>query len=137
MLSYTTRSVCPVLSGGSGLGQSLRSATAVSTFGITSPVSGTSVPPGATLAVDAGGDPDVATVVLALSQPGGQMMVVEQPGPAAHFGLQVPDTAVGQQNLVAAGLDAAGSLLAVSDAVIVNVAVPAALQSISVYPAVV
>src|SRR5262249_15540589 len=89
------------------------------------------------LAVDAGGDRDVATVVLALSQPGGQMMVVEQPGPAAHFDLRVPDTAVGQQNLVAAGLDAAGSLLAVSDAVVVNVAVPAALQSISVYPPVV
>jgi len=65
------------------------------------------------------------------------MMVVEQPGPAAHFGLQVPDTAVGQQNLVAAGLDAAGSLLAISDTVLVNVAVPAALQSISVYPPVV
>jgi pimeloyl-ACP methyl ester carboxylesterase len=137
VLRYTTPSVCPVLGGGSGLGHSLRNAAAVSTFGITSPVSGTSVPPGATLAVDAGGDPDVATVVLVLSQPGGQMMVVEHPGPAAHFDLQVPDTALGQQNLVAAGLDAAGSLLAISDAVVVNVAVPAVLQSISVYPPVV
>src|SRR5262245_56064618 len=137
VLPYTTPSVCPVLDGGSGLGHSLRSAAVSSTFGITSPVSGTSVSPGATLAVNVGGNPDVATVVLVLSQPGGQMMVVEEPGPAAHFDLHVPDTAVGRQNLVAAGLDADGSLVAVSDAVIVNVAVPAALQSISVYPAVV
>ena len=136
VLSYTTPSRCPVLGDGSGLGRSLRSA-AVSAFAIASPVSGTSVPPGAQLAVDVGGNPDVATIVLVLSQPGGQMMVVEQPGPAAHVDLQVPDAAVGRQNLVAAGLDAAGSLLAISDTVLVNVAVPAALQSISVYPPVV
>ena len=49
----------------------------------------------------------------------------------------MPETAIGQQNLVVAGLDAAGSLVAVSDTVTVDVTVPAALDSITVYPPVV
>src|SRR5262249_31485578 len=140
-LPYTTPSLCPVLIGsglqtGSGARRALRSAAAAG-LAITSPSPGSSVAPGASLTVDVSGTPDIATIVLILSQPGGQMVIVDQPGPTAHTDLRVPDTAVGRQNLVAAGLDAAGSLVAVSDTVVVNVVPPAALESISVYPPVV
>ena len=54
-----------------------------------------------------------------------------------RFDVEVPETAVGTQNVVAVGLDAAGRLVAVSDTVNVEVSVPSALNSITVYPPVV
>lgn len=72
-----------------------------------------------------------------MSQPGDDMVLAEQPGPDARFDLEVPETAVGLQNLVVGGLDASGRLVAVSDTVTVDVSVPSALNSITVYPPVV
>ena len=135
-LPYTTpTSVCPVLRRARTLG-STRGITDTG-LTITSPVSGTTLASGESFTVEAAGGTDIATIVLVMSQPEGQMLLVEQPGPAASFEVQVPDTAIGQQNLVVAGLDASGSLVAVSDTVTVEVTVPATLDSITVYPPVV
>jgi hypothetical protein len=100
-------------------------------------VSGTTATPGESIVVEVTGSPDIATVLLVMSQPGDDMVLAEQTGPDAHFELEVPEKAVGLQNLVAGGLDASGRLVAVSDGVTVDVTVPSALNSITVYPPVV
>src|SRR5262249_55907614 len=87
--------------------------------------------------VEVAGSPDIATVLLVLSQPRGATVLANQPGPDARFDLDIPETAVGLQNVVAAGIDASGRLVAVSDTVTVDVTVPSQLDSITVYPAVV
>jgi hypothetical protein len=87
--------------------------------------------------VDVAGSDDIATIMLILSQPGGGATIAEQPGPDAHFDLQMPETAIGPQNLVAAGVDAGGRLVAVSATVTVDVTVPSPLDNITVYPPVV
>ena len=118
-LPYTTpTSVCPLLRRARTLGSTRGIADTGLT--ITSPVSGTTLASGESFTVEAAGGTDIATIVLVMSQPEGQMLLVEQPGPAASFEVQVPDTAIGQQNLVVAGLDASGSLVAVSDTVTVG-----------------
>jgi hypothetical protein len=89
---------------------------------------------GASLHIEVAGSPEIATVILVMSQPGSDMMLAEQPGPGAQFDLDVPETALGQQNVVVAGLDAEERLVAVSDTLNVDVTVPAALSSITVYP---
>src|SRR5262249_25034451 len=120
-LGYTTPSLCPILLGSRTLGKS-RSAVATE-LTITSPVPDAVVTPGESFAVEVAGRPDIATILLVMSQPGDGMVLAEQPGPDAHFDLRVPDTAIGQQNVVAAGFDASGALVAVSDVVHVDVTV--------------
>lgn len=134
-LGYTTPSLCPIFLRARTLGAS-RSAVATE-LTITSPAPDTIVTPGESFGVEVAGSPDIATILLVMSQPGDGMVLAEQPGPDAHFDLQVPDTAIGEQNLVAAGFDASGALVAVSDVVHVDVTVPSALDSITVYPPVV
>jgi uncharacterized delta-60 repeat protein len=135
-LGYTTpSSVCPLLRRAQRLGTS-RSAAAT-TIAINSPAQGTSLTAGESLHVEVAGSPDIATIVLVMSQPGSEMMLAEQPGPDAQFDLDIPEMAVGEQNVVAAGIDAEGNLVAVSDTLNVEVTVPATLNSITVYPPVV
>ncbi len=136
-LGYTTPSLCPLLLRARTLGTA-RSASAVATeVTITSPAPDTILTPGEAFVVEAAGSQDIATIMLVMSQPGDEMLLAEQPGPDARFELEVPETAVGLQNLVVAGLDASGRLVAVSDVVHVDVTVTAALNSITVYPPVV
>src|SRR5262245_7797927 len=73
-LSYATPGFCPLLSGARRLGAArsavaTRSASAAS-ISITSPASGTTATPGGSIAVDVTGSPDIATVLLLMSQPG-------------------------------------------------------------------
>src|SRR5262249_62110840 len=89
------------------------------------------------ICVEVAGSPAIATVLLDLSQPRGATVLAEQPGPDARFDLEIPESAIGRQNVVAAGIDASGRLVAVSDTVTVDVTVPSQLDSITVYPAVV
>ena len=104
---------------------------------ITSPAPGTSVTAGESLHVEVTGAPEIATVILLMSQPGGEMQLAEQPGPDAQFDVDVPPAAIGEQNVVVAGIDAEGRLVAVSDTLTVDVTVPAALSNITMYPPVV
>src|SRR5262249_36980214 len=135
-LGYPTpSSICPLLRRSSARGAA-RSAAAAG-ISITSPAPGTAIGAGDPVHVEVEGSQDVATVVLVMSQPGSGTTLAEQPGPSAQFDLDVPETAVGQQNLVVVGLDAEGRLLAVSDTLNIEVTVPAALTSITVYPPVV
>jgi len=142
-LSYATPGFCPLLTGASarrlGAARSAvatRSASA-SSISITSPESGTTATPGGSIAVEVTGSPDIATVLLIMSQPGDDIVLAEQTGPDAHFDLEVPVKAVGLQNLVAGGLDSSGRLVAVSNGVAVDVIVPSALDSITIYPPVI
>jgi pimeloyl-ACP methyl ester carboxylesterase len=135
-LGYTTpSSVCPLLRRAQRLGAT-RSAAAPG-ITITSPAQGTSLTAGSSLRVEVAGSPEIATVILVLSQPGSEMMLAEQPGPDAAFDVDVPLTALGQQNVVVAGIDAEGRLVAVSDTLSLDVQVPAALTGITIYPPVV
>ena len=134
-LNYSTPSICPVLRRAKVLGAPR--SVAATDIAITSPAPGTILTTGESFSVEVDGGADIATVVLAMNQPGDQMVIAEQPGPAAHFDLEIPETAIGRQNIVVAGLDAAGNLVAVSDTVAVDVVVPATLESVTVYPPVV
>jgi hypothetical protein len=135
-LPYTTpSSACLLLRRAQKLGAS-RSAAATG-ITITSPAPGTSLTADESLHVEVTGSPEIATVVLVLSQPGSEMMLAEQPGPDAQFDIDIPETAVGQQNVVAAGIDTEGRLVAVSDTLDVEVTVPAPLNDITIYPPVV
>jgi uncharacterized delta-60 repeat protein len=133
-LGYTTPSLsCPLLRRAQRLG-----ANAVAPeIAITSPAQGTSVTGGSSLHVEVTGSPEIATVILLMSQPGSAMQLAEQPGPDAQFDVDVPPTAIGEQNVVVAGIDADGRLVAVSDTLTVEVTVPAALRNITIYPPVV
>ena len=46
----------------------------------------------------------------------------------------MPPAAIGEQNIVVAGIDVEGRLVAVSDTLTVDVTVPAALSNITIYP---
>jgi hypothetical protein len=130
-LGYTTPSLCPLLRRARTLGAAR--STVATGISITSPASDTTATPGEPIVVEVAGSPDIATVLLVMSQPGDDMVLAEQPGPDARFDLEVPETAVGLQNLVGGGLDASGRLVAVSDTVTVDVSVPSALNGITVY----
>ena len=134
-LTYTTPSSCDLFRSARTLAAS-RSAVATG-ISITSPPSGTTATPGEPIVVEVAGSPDVATVLLILSQPRGASVMAEQPGPDARFDLEIPETAIGRQNVVVGALDASGRLVAVSDTVTVDVDVPSELNSITVYPPVV
>ncbi len=134
-LGYTTPSVCPLLRRARTVG--IARSGAAAGIAITGPAPGTTLTPGESFEVEVTGSADIATVVLVLSQPGGAAVVEEQSGPDATFDLQVPETALGSQNLVAAGLDAGGRLVGVSATTNVEVEVPSVLSRITVYPPVV
>ena len=130
-LGYTTPSLsCPLLRRAQRLGAS----AVAPEITITSPAQGTSVTGGASLHVEVTGAPEIATLILVMSQPGSAMQLAEQPGPDAQFDVDVPETAIGEQNVVVAGVDAEGRLVAVSDTLTVEVTVPAALSNITIYP---
>ncbi len=134
-LGYTTPSLCPLFRRARTLGAAR--STVATGISITSPASGSTATPGEPIVVEVAGSPDIATVLLVLSQPRGATVMAEQPGPDARFDLAIPETAVGLQNVVVGGLDASGLLVAVSDTVTVDVTVPSELNSITVYPPVV
>ncbi len=130
-LGYTTPSLsCPLLRRAQRLGAS----AVAPEITITSPAPGTSVTAGESLHVEVTGAPEIATVILLMSQPGSEMQLAEQPGPDAQFDVDVPPAAIGEQNVVVAGIDAEGRLVAVSDTLTVDVTVPAALSNITIYP---
>ena len=134
-LGYNSPSLCPLLLRARAL-NAIRSAAA-SGVTIDSPAPGTILSPGASFTVQVSGGPEIATIMVVLSQPGGAAVIRELSGSSARFDLQVPEAAVGAQNLLAAGLDAGGRLVAVSPTTNIDVRVPAPLDSIAVYPPVV
>ena len=89
---------------------------------------------GGPLSVSVAGSADVATIVLVLGDRSGQIHLARRSGPATTFSLTVPTELAGTRTLVAIGQDAAGRPLATSSPVTLDVAVPAALQALTVYP---
>jgi hypothetical protein len=74
-LGYTTPSLsCPLLRRAQRLGAS----AVAPEIAITSPAPGTSVTAGESLHVEVTGAPEIATVILLMSQPGSEMQLAEQ-----------------------------------------------------------
>lgn len=109
-------------------------ALAVSSLAITAPAPGAAANAGGPLAVSVSGSTDVATIVLVLGDRSGQVYLARRPGPATTFSLTVPAELAGTKTLVAIGQDAGGRPVAASAPVTLNVAVPATLQALAVYP---
>ena len=122
---------CPTANHAAG---SLR-ALAAASLTITSPAPGAVLNAGQGFSVTVTGSADVATIVLLLSYRGDELFLARLPGPAATFDLSVPTELIGEETLVALALDAGGQPVATSDTVSLNIAVPATLQSLAVYPA--
>jgi hypothetical protein len=126
-LGYTTPSLsCPLLRRAQRLGASAVAAE----IAITSPAPGTSVTAGESLHVEVTGD-QVAEIVERVND-GRRATRVRQPDRGANVSdvLRRPL----EQNVVVAGIDAEGRLVAVSDTLTVDVTVPAALSNITIYP---
>ena len=65
-----------------------------------SPAPDTTVTPGESLAVEVAGSPDIATILVVMSQPGDRDGAGGGIGPGRALDLQVPDTGIGLQNRV-------------------------------------
>jgi pimeloyl-ACP methyl ester carboxylesterase len=101
---------------------------------ITAPLSGTTLGAGQGFAVTVTGSSDVATVLLLLSKKDGEFFLAKKPGPTATFAVTVPEALVGQETLVALGLNAYGQPFASSNPVAINVTVAAQLLALTVDP---
>ena len=87
-LGYTTPSLsCPLLRRAQTAGTRAPWRPEIT---ITSPAPGTSVTAGESLHVEVTGSPEIATVILVMSQPGSEMQLAEQPGPDAQFDVDGP-----------------------------------------------
>lgn len=109
-------------------------ALAASSLAITAPAPGTTVSSGGPLSVTVSGSTNVTTIVLVLGDRSGQVYLARRSGPATTFSLTVPAELAGTKTLVAIGQDTAGRPVAASAPVTLNVAVPATLQALAVYP---
>lgn len=130
--SYFTPGLCPLGIGGGG-GNALAAGPAPApSLDLTGP--GTTLAPGEAFTVDVSGSSDLATLLVVQGQSADALEVTEAAGPSASVGLSVPDEVVGSLSVVVAGFDASGNLVAVSDALDVDVESPAELLAIDVYP---
>jgi pimeloyl-ACP methyl ester carboxylesterase len=110
-------------------------ARAASSLMITSPADGSPLTGGQGFSVAVVGDSGIASILLLLSAPGGDVYLAKLPGPSAVFDLEVPSDLVGERALTALGIDANGAAVATSNTVELEIDTSATLQSISVYPA--
>lgn len=104
------------------------------TLSITAPTNGSEFNAGDIITVDVSGSPEVAEVILMLSQPPNHVWLAKETGPSPTFNLPIPLNALGHRTLVAIGLDSEGNAVVKTGGTEIKVNTTATLTDISIYP---